>query len=324
MIKAGVVGGTGYVAGELLRILTCHPEVEIAYVFSHTRPGKKISEVHQDLFISALTFTDHILPDIDVVFLCLGHGQSRTFLSQHTFSETTRIIDLSNDFRLGRNDESGEKTFVYGLPELNAAAIRRAKCIANPGCFATAIELALLPLAHAHLLQSDVHVHALTGATGAGQTLSDTSHFSWRNNNISIYKAFSHQHLDEILESVRILQPDFDHAINFIPIRGDFTRGIFASVYTDCGLEEKDLIALYAEHYKTAVFTSLYPDTIHLKQVVNTNHCLLQVQQIQGKVHVTSILDNLLKGASGQAVQNMNIMFGLKESSGLDLKANYF
>jgi N-acetyl-gamma-glutamyl-phosphate reductase len=324
MIRAGIAGGTGYVAGELLRILQSHPEVDIVFVYSHTQPGKHIAEVHQDLFASKLTFTDQIISDVDVVFLCLGHGQASGFLLRHSFQADTRIIDLSHDFRLAKDSSLEGRSFVYGLPELNLNTIRDARYVANPGCFATAIELALLPLAKAGLLNDEVHVHALTGSTGAGQSLSDTSHFSWRNNNISIYKAFSHQHLDEILECVRALQPGFDQALNFIPMRGDFTRGIFASVYTNCSLSTKELNELYVDFYQDAAFVIIYPDTIHLKQVVNTNYCLLQVQQIDGKAHITSVLDNLLKGASGQAVQNMNLMFGLDERMGLGLKANYF
>ncbi len=324
MISAGIVGGTGYVAGELLRILMFHPEIEIDFVYSHTQPGKLIAEIHQDLFTSKLVCTNQINPDVSVVFLCLEHGAAQKFISQNAFSDQTRIIDLSSDFRLAQDTVISGRQFVYGLPELNRATIKTTQNIANPGCFATAIELALLPLAKHKLLQDEVHIHGITGSTGAGQTLTQTSHFSWRQNNLSIYKAFSHQHLSEIRESLCVLQSGFDQPLNFIPIRGDFTRGIFVSMYTKCSIDENTLHALYSEFYKDARFTSMNENTIHLKQVVNTNHCLLQVQQIDGKVHITSVLDNLLKGAAGQAIQNMNIMFGFDESLGLNLKANFF
>lgn len=325
MIKCGIVGGTGYVAGELLRCLVHHPEVEIDFVYSHSQPGKVVSGVHQDMFFNnELVFTDQINPNVDVLFLCLGHGNSRKFLSENSFATHTRIIDLSNDFRMQADAQFEGKNFVYGLVELNKEKIQQAENIANPGCFATAIQLALLPLAKEHLLNDEVHIHAITGSTGAGQSLTETAHFSWRNNNLSIYKAFAHQHLGEITENVKALQNNFDHSLNFLPLRGDFTRGIFASMYTRCDLPEEALVTLFEEYYKDAAFTYLSKNAIHLKQVVNSNYCLLQVQKIDGKVLVTSIIDNLLKGAAGQAIQNMNLMFGLEESTGLNLKANYF
>ncbi|MTI41687.1 N-acetyl-gamma-glutamyl-phosphate reductase [Fulvivirga lutimaris] len=324
MIKAGIVGGTGYVAGELLRCLIHHPEVEIDFVYSHSKPGEQISKVHQDMLASDLTFTDKVNASADVVFLCLGHGNSIKFLKEHQFSATTKIIDLSNDLRLKKDAILDGKKFIYGLVELKKHDIQSAQFIANPGCFATAIQLALLPLAKHKLLNDEVHVHAITGSTGAGQGLTETSHFSWRNNNLSIYKAFSHQHLDEIGESVVSLQSEFNQAINFLPLRGDFTRGILASVYLNCSLEGEELVSLFEDFYKDEPFTIVTKDNVNLKQVVNTNYCFLQVQKIDGKVLITSVIDNLLKGAAGQAIQNMNLMFGLEEQTGLGFKASYF
>lgn len=325
MIKAGIVGGTGYTAGELLRCLVHHPEVEIDFIYSHSKPGASVADFHQDLFAHPeLKFTDEINSGTDVVFLCLGHGNSKKFLDEHHFSERTRIIDLSNDFRLEEDASYHGRNFVYGLVELHKESIKNAQNIANPGCFATAIQLALLPLAANNFLSQDVHVHAITGSTGAGMGLGNTSHFSWRNNNLSIYKAFSHQHLGEITESVKSLQKDFNHNINFLPVRGDFTRGIFASTYTSTDLEEAELVKLYRDFYRDSVFTKVTTNTVHLKQVVNTNYGLIQVQKVDEKVLITSVIDNLLKGAAGQAIQNMNLMFGLEETTGLKLKATHF
>lgn len=325
MIQVGIIGGTGYVAGELLRILFHHSEVVVNFIYSHSQAGASIASVHQDLFeFNSLCFSSTINNDVDVVFLCLGHGKAVEFLDEHPFSAHTRIIDASNDFRLQKQAQLGDKTFVYGLPELNRSRIAEAQCIANPGCFATAIQLALLPLAHADLLHNDIHVNATTGATGAGKNLSPTSHFSWRDNNISIYKPFSHQHLDEITESMEQAQDGFSQPIHFLPQRGNFSRGILASAYTYCDLDVQQLWDLYKDYYKDAPFVQLSQDTLHLKQVRNTNYALLQVQQIEGKVLITSIIDNLLKGAAGQAVQNMNIMLGIEETTGLKFKASYF
>ncbi len=325
MIKAGIIGGTGYVAGELIRLLVNHPNVKIDFIYSHSQPGQSVASVHEDLFaFESLQFTDQVNLNVDVLFLCLGHGNSKKFLENHTFSPNTKVIDLSNDFRLEADSEFLGKKYVYGLPELNKEKIANAGYIANPGCFATAIQLALLPLAKGGFLKNEVHINAITGSTGAGQSPSATTHFSWRNNNLSIYKAFSHQHLGEIGESLVSLQPDFDKALNFLPLRGGFTRGIFASVYTNCEISEEELSALYKSYYEDASFTKISANGINLKQVVNTNFCLLQVQKIDGKVLITSVIDNLLKGASGQAIQNMNLMFGLNESTGLNLKASYF
>lgn len=325
MKKAGIIGGTGYTAGELLRILQYHPKVEIAFVYSHSKAGTDIASVHEDLFgIKPQTFTNQIQPDVDVVFLCLGHGNSSAFLQQHSFSEQTVIIDLSNDFRLEKDASFEGWKAIYGLPEVHKPAIRQAKFIANPGCFATAIQLALLPLAKAHYLQSDVHIHGITGSTGAGSSFSESTHFSWRNNNVSVYKALTHQHLEEIGEQVNLLQPDFRHGLYFIPLRGNFSRGILGTLYTESSLSEEELIALFTDFYKDEPFVKISTRPIHLKQVVNTNHALLQVQKIDGKVLVTSVIDNLLKGASGQAVQNMNLIFGFEETAGLQLKAPFF
>lgn len=325
MIKIGIVGGTGYVAGELLRNLIHHPEVEIDFVYSHSQPGEPIQKVHQDLFWQdGLLFSSEINPEVDLVFLSIGHGYSRNFLLQHRFSQQTKVVDLSNEFRLNEDSNLGENNFVYGLPELNRDRIKQSSHIANPGCFASAIQLALLPLASKDILQQDVHIHAITGSTGAGQSLKETSHFSWRNNNLSVYKAFQHQHLGEIQESLGAVQQSQLPDLNFLPMRGNFTRGIFASIYCNCNWTESELQDLYLAYYQTAVFTHLSDQEVHLKQVVNTNNCALQVRKIDGKVLIISAIDNLLKGAAGQAIQNMNLMFGLKENTGLQLKASYF
>ena len=325
MIQAGIVGSSGYVAGELIRCLVHHPKVKISFLYSHSMPGEKAGETHQDLiYHHDIDFTNEIDPDVDILFLCMGHGKSSNFLSKNTFAPHTKIIDLSNDFRLNADSEFEGKNFVYGLPELNKKKIKQANYIANPGCFATAIQLALLPLASQKLLKDDVHINAITGSTGAGQTLKETSHFSWRNNNVSAYKPFSHQHLDEITESIISLQKGYSGSLNFIPVRGNFTRGIFATVYCKCDLSEKKLNSLYEDYYIKDIFTHISKSTIHLKQVVNTNNCLIQVQKIKDKVLVTSIIDNLLKGAVGQAIQNMNLQFEIEESIGLNFKASYF
>ena len=325
MIQAGIIGGAGYTAGELIRLLIHHTKVEINFVYSTSNAGNKISAIHQDLVGSLeLSFTDTINSNIDVLFLCLGHGNSKKFLKDNAFSETTKIIDLGNDFRLEKDQIFQEKQFVNGLPELQREAIQNAKYIANPGCFATAIQLALLPLANANLLTKDVHVNAVTGATGAGTSLSATTHFTWRDNNFSYYKPFTHQHLGEINQSVKSLQTNFDSEIVFMPNRGDFSRGVFATAYTNFEGTIQEAITLYKAFYKDAKFTFISDAEIHLKQVVNTNKCLIHLHKHEGKLLITSIIDNLLKGASGQAVQNMNLLFGLEETEGLNLKATYF
>lgn len=360
-LGVGIIGGAGYTGGELLRILINHPNVEIAFVHSNSNAGNLISDVHTDLIGDTdLRFTDQISQEIVVLFLCVGHGDARKFLEANTINDSIKIIDLSQDFRLKAKSEKqkaeSEKqtsesenqpsalslqplAFVYGLPELNKEAIKSAQNIANPGCFATCIQLALLPLAKAGLLKSEVHISATTGSTGAGQKPGATTHFSWRNNNLSVYKAFEHQHLDEIEESLNSLTPNpsprgegsssdspspSERAgvrLNFIPYRGDFTRGIMASAYLDCDLSLEEAEKIYQDFYADAPFTHISKANIDLKQVVNTNKCLIHLEKHGNKLMILSIIDNLLKGASGQAVQNMNLMFGLDEMAGLKLKA---
>ncbi len=325
MIQVGIIGGAGYTAGELIRLLLHHPKAEINFVFSTSNAGNKIYEVHQDLLgDTELEFTNTINTSIDVLFLCLGHGNSTSFLKENSFSENTVIIDLSNDFRLVADQSFEGKNFVYGLPELQKEQIKRATYIANPGCFATALQLAILPLAANKLLFDDIHIHAVTGATGAGTSLSSSSHFPWRDNNFSHYKAFSHQHLDEINQTVQNLQPDFSSEINFIPNRGNFSRGIFATIYTKYKGSIDEAKEIYHSYYKNAAFTFISDNELHLKQVVNTNKCLLHLSKQNDKLLITSIIDNLLKGASGQAIQNMNLILGFPETLGLNSKANYF
>jgi N-acetyl-gamma-glutamyl-phosphate reductase len=325
MIQAGIIGGAGYTAGELIRLLINHPKVEINFVFSTSNAENKISNIHQDLVGTLnLKFTNIINSNVDVLFLCLGHGNSKKFLESNTFSDATKIIDLGNDFRLKKDAIFQEKNFVYGLPELQKSKIKKAKYIANPGCFATAIQLAILPLANAGLVTNDVHVNAVTGATGAGTSLSATTHFTWRDNNFSYYKPFTHQHLGEINQSVKTLQTNFSSQIVFMPNRGDFSRGIFATAYTNFKGTLDEAKTLYKEFYKDADFTIISDKEIHLKQVVNTNKCLIHLHKHENKLLITSVIDNLLKGASGQAVQNMNLMFEFKETTGLNLKATYF
>lgn len=324
-IKAGIIGGAGYTGGEMLRILVNHPNVDIAFVHSNSNAGNFIYEVHTDLFGDTdLKFTDVLSTDIDVLFLCVGHGDARKFLEANAIPDKVKIIDLSQDFRLSQNSKLKSKNFVYGLPELNRDAIRSAQNIANPGCFATCLQLGVLPLAAKGLLNSEVHISATTGSTGAGQKPTATTHFTWRNDNLSVYKVFDHQHLNEIGESLKQLQPSFDKAINFIPYRGDFTRGIFAAIYMDSDLSGEEALKLYQDYYATHPFTHVTDRDIDLKQVVNTNKVFIQVKKYGNKLFITSMLDNLLKGASGQAVQNMNLLFGLDERAGLRLKATGF
>lgn len=324
-IKAGIVGGAGYTGGEMLRILINHPNVEIIFVHSKSNAGNHVYDVHTDLFGDTdLTFAAELAFNIDVLFLCVGHGDARKFLEANEVPDHILIIDLSQDFRLSQNATIGNKSFVYGLPELNREAIKSADNIANPGCFATCLQLGLLPLASKGLLNNEVHVTATTGSTGAGQSLSPTSHFTWRNDNLSVYKVFNHQHLNEIGQSLRQLQGGFDKDINFVPYRGGFTRGIIASIYTESDLSEAEALKLYQEYYAGHPFTHVTSKDIDLKQIVNTNKCFLQVKKHGNKIFIVSIMDNLLKGASGQAVQNMNIMFGLDERAGLRLKATGF
>lgn len=325
MIEVGIIGGAGYTAGELIRILLQHSETNINFVFSTSNAGNEIYKVHQDLIgATEISFTNKLNSKVDVLFLCLGHGNSTAFLEKNSFSEKTKIIDLSNDFRLNTNKIFGKNEFIYGLPELQRDAIKSAKYIANPGCFATALQLAILPLAANGLLKNNIHINAVTGATGAGTSLSPTTHFTWRDNNFSHYKAFTHQHLGEINQTVRQLQEGFNSEINFMPNRGNFSRGIFATTYTEFNGTLNDAKKLYKEYYKDAAFTFVSDTDIHLKQVVNTNKCLIHLLKHENKLLITSTIDNLLKGASGQAIQNMNLMFGLQETLGLNLKANYF
>lgn len=324
MIKAGIVGGSGYTGGELIRILMNHPAIEIDFVFSTTRTGKKITTAHPDLLgTTALEFTGQVNLKVDIVFLCLGHGNSTKFLEEHNFSDSTKIIDLSNDFRLNADANFDGKQFVYGLPELNKNSIEKAEFIANPGCFATAIQLALLPLAEAGLLTNDVHINAVTGSTGAGVSPSSTSHFSWRNNNVSLYKPFTHQHLGEINERIQSLQKNSSELF-FLPNRGNFTRGILATAYTKFKGSLEEAKKLYTDFYESAVFTQISEEPIHLKQVVNTNQCHVHLHKHNDTLLITTAIDNLLKGASGQAVQNMNLIFGLEEDLGLNLKAGVY
>ena len=324
MIKAGIIGGSGYTGGELIRILLNHPQVEIDFVFSTTRAGKAVSSVHPDLLgTTDLNFTGNVNPHVDIVFLCLGHGNSTKFLNENHFFENTKIIDLSNDFRLIDDAVLDGRTFVYGLPELNKPEIQNANFIANPGCFATAIQLGLLPLAKAGLLDAAIHVNAVTGSTGAGVSPSGTTHFSWRNNNASWYKPFTHQHLSEINESLNSLQKATGELF-FLPNRGNFTRGILATAYTHFEGSEAEAIQWYKDFYMDAEFTQITDEPIHLKQVVNTNQCHIHLHKHNDTLLITSAIDNLLKGASGQAVQNMNLMFGFEESKGLKLKAGVF
>ena len=323
-IKVGIVGGAGYTGGELLRLLLNHPYAEIAFINSGSNAGNPVSKIHADLVGETdLLFTADLSNDIDVLFLCVGHGDAVKFLAANSIDEKTKIIDLSQDFRLLNKATTGNRTFVYGLPELNKEAIRSAKNIANPGCFATAIQLGLLPLAKAGLL-NEVYTTGITGSTGAGQGLSATSHFSWRANNIQAYKTLEHQHLGEIGQSLLQLQNDSDIDISFVPWRGDFTRGIFISSTLKCDLSIEELTVLFETFYAAHPFVTISKAPIFLKQVVNTNKCVIQLEKIGGKLVVHSTIDNLLKGASGQAVQNMNLLFDLDETTGLKLKSTGF
>ena len=324
-IRIGIAGGAGYTGGELLRILINHPNAEIVYVHSNSNAGKSVSDIHTDLFgDTELKFSNTFSQDIDVLYLCVGHGDAKKFMDTHEIASDIKVIDLSQDFRLNQNAVHGARKFVYGLPELNREAIRKAHNVANPGCFATCIQIGLLPLASAGLLNKEVHINASTGSTGAGQSLSPTSHFSWRNNNLSVYKAFEHQHLNEIGQSLNQLQKGFDQGLNFIPQRGDFTRGILAAMYSESNLTLDEAYALYENYYREHPFTHVSKRNIDLKQVVNTNKALVHLEKHGNKLFIVSITDNLLKGASGHAVQNMNLMFGLEEGAGLRLKAAAF
>ncbi len=323
-IKVGIVGGAGYTGGELLRLLINHPQVHIVFIQSGSNAGNPVSKIHADLIGETdVTFSADLKEDIEVLFLCVGHGDAAKFLAANSIDEKIKIIDLSQDFRLLNKAVNRNRTFVYGLPELNKEAIRSAKNIANPGCFATAIQLGLLPLAKAGLL-NEVYTTGITGSTGAGQSLSTTSHFSWRANNIQAYKTLEHQHLGEIGQSLLQLQNNGDIDISFVPWRGDFTRGIFISSTLKCDLSIEELTVLFETFYAAHPFVTISKAPIFLKQVVNTNKCVIQLEKIGSKLVVHSTIDNLLKGASGQAVQNMNLLFGLDETTGLKLKATGF
>lgn len=318
MIRIGIIGGAGYTAGELCRLLLNHPEAEIIFINSESNAGNLVADVHEGLYGETdLRFTDQLpFDEVDVVFFCFGHGKSTQFLAEHYVPADVRIIDLAQDFRLASDDND----YVYGLPELNRARLTGACHVANPGCFATCIQLGLLPLAAAGLLEGDIAVNAITGSTGAGVKPSPTTHFSWRTGNMSIYKAFEHQHVPEIVQSLRQLQPSFNGAVEFIPYRGDFARGIFATEVVRCDLPADDVAQLYRDFYSEAPFTHYSERPVDLKQVVNTNKCLIHTERHADKLLVTACIDNLLKGASGQAVQNMNLMFDLEETAGLRLK----
>lgn len=331
-ISAGIIGGAGYTGGELTRLLLNHPNVEIAFVNSKSNAGKSLYTVHQDLLGETeilFSAASDLEKDIDVLFLCVGHGDAKKLLAGTVINNKIKIIDLSQDFRLRTSSSINNRQFVYGLPELNKKEIQSATNIANPGCFATAIQLGLLPLAKAGLL-NEIHTTGITGSTGAGQGLASTAHFSWRANNIQAYKTLEHQHLYEIHQSLNSLQPSFadsplgDNGISFIPWRGDFTRGIFVSSQVRCELSLEEVYSLYSDYYAGAPFTVVSKEPVFLKQVVNTNKCIIHLEKAGSRLVIHSAIDNLLKGASGQAVQNMNLLFGFEEMTGLKLKANYF
>lgn len=320
MIKVGIIGGAGYTAGELIRILVNHPDVELSFVHSESSAGKHLYEVHEGLFgDTSLRFSASFdLAGIDVLFLCSAHGKSKEFWETYPCPPELKIVDLAQDFR----DESNG--YVYGLPEWRRNKITGASKVANPGCFATAIQLGLLPMAASGLLSGDVNITAVTGSTGAGVKPGSTTHFSWRSNNLSTYKVFTHQHLVEINRNIGLVQPGCKANLNFVPMRGDFARGIFASITLDCALGEEEISALYKDYYSTAAFTFVCDSPVDLKQVVNTNKCIIAIEKHGEKLVVSSVIDNLLKGASGQAVQNMNLIFGIPETTGLKLKASAF
>ncbi len=340
MIKVGVLGAAGYTGGELIRLLINHPSVEIVFANSESNAGNKVYDVHEGLLgETEMEFTSEMPFDkVDVVFFCFGHGKSEAFLKEHTIPENVKIIDLAQDFRI-----AGDHDYVYGLPETHRDSIAKCQHLANPGCFATCIQLGLLPLAKAGLITNDIAVNAITGSTGAGQKPGATTHFSWRNNNFSVYKLFTHQHLHEITQTLNELRPentprvvdtlnegyevkDNEVTVDFIPYRGDFARGIFCTevIRLDKAMAKEEVEALYKDFYATAAFTHYSEKAPDLKQVVNTNKAIVHVDVFGRKVVVTSMIDNLLKGAVGQAVQNMNIMFGIDEKAGLNLKASAF
>lgn len=319
-MKAGIIGGAGYTAGELTRLLINHPEVEIGFIHSTSHAGQTVSSVHEGLLGETdLCFAaDFDLNDVDILFLCQGHGKSTQFWAEHALPESLRVVDLAQDFR----DESAG--YVYGLPELQRDRIRSARLVANPGCFATALQLSMLPLASAGLLPERVSVTGVTGSTGAGVKPGATTHFSWRSDNLSVYKPFTHQHLAEIRRSLASLQPGWDGEIDFVPVRGDFARGIYAMTWIHTAMTEADARRLYSDYYSDAPFTVVAPGEVDLKQAVNTNKAVIGIAAVEGRLLITCAIDNLLKGASGQAVQNMNLMAGFDETAGLRLKPSAF
>lgn len=322
-IKVGIIGAAGYTGGELIRLLLNHPHAEICFAMSNSAGGKPVYSIHKDLMGDTdLHFSKDFHQDIDVLFLCVGHGEARIFLNENVINDSIKIIDLSQDFRLQTNNRCGTKSFVYGLPELNKTALQSAQNIANPGCFATAVQLALLPLAQKGLL-GESYVTGITGSTGAGQSLSPASHFSWRTNNIQAYKSLTHQHMHEVGESLQQASGKRT-VVHFVPWRGDFARGIYLSAVVDCTLSLEDAYEVYESFYDTSIFTHVSNEMIDLKQVVNTNKCLVHLEKEGNKLVVHAAIDNLLKGASGQAIQNMNLLYGLDEKCGLTLKANLF
>ena len=323
MKKVGIIGGSGYTGGELIRLVLAHPELDLDFVYSSTKSDIPLTNIHQDLLGNTnLKFTKIVNLNVDILYLCLGHGNSISFLKENSFSENTLIVDLGNDFRLKNDENFNSRKFVYGLPELQRESIEKSNSIANPGCFATAIQLALLPLAENNKLISDIHVNATTGSTGAGVGLASTSHFSWRNNNLSWYKPFNHQHLEEINQTLDSL--GCTSKIHFLPQRGNFTRGIFATSYTKFNGSLKSVKDLYVDYYQKHPFTHVSDENLSLKSVINSNNCFLHLHKHDNLLLITSILDNLIKGASGQAVQNTNIIMGWEEKLGLELKASTF
>ena len=323
MKKIGILGGSGFTGGELIRVLLNHPNLKIKFIYSLSQNGKNVHEIHPDLLGKTdIIFSDQISTDIDVLFLCLGHGKSRIFLDKYNFKSDTIIIDLSSDFRLTNNNKYKSRNFLYSLPEFNREKIKQSKSIANPGCFATAIQIGLLPLITNNLIKNDIHVNAITGSTGAGRISSDTNNFNWRNNNLSIYKPFNHQHLNEIYQTLNIMGND--SKIYFVPYRGNFTRGIFTSIYMKFDDEIENIKSIYKDFYESHPFTFLSKNDINLKEVINTNNCHVNIECHESIIHITTVIDNLLKGASGQAVQNLNIIFGYEESLGLNFKGSIY
>ena len=321
--KIGIIGGSGFTGGELIRILLNHPKYDIQFIYSESQKEKKVSEIHKDLLgKTEMIFTNEINLDIDVLFLCIGHGKSKKFLEQNNFNQELVIIDLSSDFRLLNNNKYKSRNFIYGLPELKRKEIQKSKSISNPGCFATAIQLSLIPLLKNNLIKDDVHINAITGSTGAGLLNTDTNNFNWRNNNISVYKPFVHQHLDEVYQTFELFNNK--SKVYFIPNRGNFTRGIFTSIYTSTLENLESVKKIYYEFYSGHSFTHISESDISLKQVINTNNCHINIKSHDGLILITTVIDNLIKGASGQAVQNLNVIFGYEETLGLEFKGSIY